>query len=183
MVYGSRDLGVTSVVERNVVVNSRTEAGIVIGGGAALVSNNIVVGGPWGIALEDYGTRGLLRGIVVSHNTVYGGSRGGITVKANRLDAALLYNAAHSLAGAALPDVRAGLLALGNVNCRLSTCFVDPLVMNFTPLTGSQLIGRGAPGPGVPETDLVGATRPPAATAGALEVGSEGHIIPGRRLN
>jgi hypothetical protein len=182
MVYGARDIASTSAVERNVVVNSRTEAGIVIGGGPAIVSNNIVVGGPAGIALEDYGTRGLLRGIVVAHNTVYGGVRGGIMLSATgQLDARLLYNAAHSLAGAALPDARPGLLALGNVNCRVVPCFVDPLAMNFTPVWGSVLIGRAAPGAGVPTSDLRGVTRPPAATVGAVEAGGDGQIIPGRR--
>ena len=80
LVYGMRDLGRPTVVERNLAMGSRTDAGIWLGGGPVLVRNNVAVGsrGP-GIELQDYASRGLLRGIVVAHNTVYGNATGGIT--------------------------------------------------------------------------------------------------------
>ena len=95
MVYGARDPSLLSVVERNFVSGSRTSSGIVIGGGPVVLRNNITTASAEaGIGLEDYGRRGLLRGIVVSHNTLYGNRQGGIAVSPEgRLDAKLLNNA------------------------------------------------------------------------------------------
>ncbi|MGH7536730.1 MAG: right-handed parallel beta-helix repeat-containing protein, partial [Gemmatimonadales bacterium] len=94
MVYGSQDLLATSLIERNLVVGSRTSSGIVVGGGPAIVRNNIGVGSmEWGVGLEDYGRRGLLRGIVVAHNTVYGNLLGGIGVPgSDRIRDAIIVN-------------------------------------------------------------------------------------------
>src|SRR5262249_60454443 len=79
MVYGSRDLLTRTVVERNFVTASRSSSGIVIGGGPVVVRNNIAVGNAdYGIVLENYHRRGLLRGIVVARNTAYGDLKGAI---------------------------------------------------------------------------------------------------------
>ena len=65
MVYGARDPSLLSVVERNFVSGSRTSSAIVIGGGPVVLRNNITIASAEaGIGLEDYGRRGLLRGIV-----------------------------------------------------------------------------------------------------------------------
>ncbi len=183
MVYGSRDPGLTSTVERNFVASSRTSSGIVVGGGPAVVANNIVVRtAQSGIALENYDGRGLLRHIVVSNNTVYGGAGGGITVPATpALDAKLLYNASHSLTGPALPSPRAGIIALGNVDCRWLPCFVDPLAMDFAPMEGSALTGRALQGPDVPRDDFFGTLRPPLASAGAVQNGGSGRAVQGKK--
>ena len=183
MVYGSRDPVATSVVERNLVMNSRNEAGIVLGGGPTVVWNNVVVGGLAGIALENYGGRGLLRGIVVSHNTVWGAVTGGIThTGGGPVQARVAYNASHTVTGPAFPRPNPGILTLGNVDCRLFTCFMDPLTLNFAPRPGSPLIGRAPLGPGTPETDFFGTRRPPVAAAGAVEAGaSNAVLIPGKR--
>lgn len=78
MVYGSRDLLSRSVVERNLVMGSQTSAGIVVGGGPAAIRNNIsLMNYGAGIELEDYHARGLLRSLVVSHNTLYRNAGGG----------------------------------------------------------------------------------------------------------
>ena len=134
------------------------------------------------LALEDYDRRGLLRRIVVSNNTVYGGAAGGITVPATQmLDAKLLYNAAHSLTGASLPAPRAGIIALGNVDCRLVPCFADPLAMDFAPMEGSALVGRALQGPDVPSDDFFGAPRPALAAAGAVQNGDLGRAVTGKK--
>ena len=183
MIYGARTRDVGSVLEQNLVMNSRTSAGIVLGGGPASVSNNIVVGGKAGIALEDYASRGLLRGILVAHNTVYGVFGGGLsTPLLGRLEAELSYNASHSVAGPALPAPRPGLRSFGNVDCRLSACFVEPLMLKFGPRPGSLLVARSPVGGHTPAVDYFGLPRPPLAAVGAVdESGRDGVLMLGKK--
>jgi hypothetical protein len=148
MVYGSRDLLTASVVERNFVRGSRTSSGIVVGGGPVVARNNV---SGWnaqaGIALENYGRRELLRGILLAHNTVYGNGEGGIMVPAQGLiDAAILNNAAHAGGGTpALPSPRLGLRLTGNLDCTLRLCFANPEGLDFSPMTGSLLTEPSRP--------------------------------------
>src|SRR4029077_18093103 len=119
MVYGARDLATVSVVERNFVRGSRTSSGIVVGGGPAIVRNNVA---GWnfegGIGLENYKKRRLLRAITVAHNTVYANREGGIMVPGlGPVEAALLNNAASGGAAApALPRGRARLPLPGQLD-------------------------------------------------------------------
>jgi hypothetical protein len=97
MVYGVQDAAAedASVIERNVVVGSRNNPGIAIGGGPALVRNNLVIGcRAGGIGVFDYGGRGRLMGIRIEENGAamnMGGDlsiRGHLaasTLKANRI--------------------------------------------------------------------------------------------------
>jgi len=174
MVYGSRDLITASLVERNFVRGSRTSSGIVIGGGPVVVRNNI---SGWnveaGVGLENYGRRGLLRGVVVVHNSVYGNQQGGIMVPGQGpLEATLLNNAAHARAGTlAVPEARAGLRTTGNVDCSMVPCFANADALDFSPFTGSSLVGRGM-GPAdtsVPADDFFGNRRVVPATIGAVD--------------
>jgi len=72
MVYGaaSQDLYNSNIVRNNIVVNSRKEAGIVVGGGPSVIEDNIVVNSKWGIYVQDYGERDLLDQIVINRNTL-----------------------------------------------------------------------------------------------------------------
>lgn len=79
MVYGAADDTKPSIIEGNYVAGSRTSSGIVVGGGPAIVRYNIAKhNAEAGIALLDYGKRGLLRGLVVGHNTTDGNGKGTI---------------------------------------------------------------------------------------------------------
>lgn len=144
MVYGSRDITRVSLVERNFVSGSRTSSGIVLGGGPAIVRNNI---SGWnfeaGIGLEDYQKRGLLRGITVIHNTVYSNGQGGITApEAGLLLVNILNNAASVRAGTpAVPRARVGVQLAGNVDCTWAACFANPEGLDFSPAPGSLLEG------------------------------------------
>src|SRR5215472_1950226 len=63
-VYGSNRGDPPSVVERNYVEGSQNDAGINVGGGPAIVRNNIVVGNAYnGIWAQDYGGRGLQQNV------------------------------------------------------------------------------------------------------------------------
>lgn len=76
MVYGAADDDKPTMIERNYVAGSRTSSGIVVGGGPAIVRHNIAKGNAeGGIALLDYGKRGLLRGLVLAHNTIDGNGK------------------------------------------------------------------------------------------------------------
>jgi Right handed beta helix region len=173
MVYGNRDLSRVSLVESNFTAQSSKSAGIVVGGGPVIVRNNIAIGSAEaGIALEDYNNRGLLRGIVLSHNTVWGNVGGGIVVVSkNRVDARLLHNAVHRSAGGALPEQRPGLLSLGNVDCSAFPCFRSAAELDFTPVAGSILEHRALRtiDQWTPERDYFGNVRPPASAVGAVE--------------
>jgi hypothetical protein len=183
MVYGADDPAFASLVEGNLVAHARTAAGVVIGGGPAIVQNNIVIGGgEAGIALEDYGRRRLLRGVRVANNTVYAALKGGITLDATGpVDVKLLYNAAHALTGRAFPGVRFGVTSLGNVDCRSAACFVDPAALDFAPRVGSPLPGRAQQAPGVPRDDFFGSPRPAAGSIGAVESGSRRPVTLGKK--
>jgi Right handed beta helix region len=175
MVYGARDPGLLSFVERNFVAGSRTSSGIVVGGGPVVIRNNIAAGGSAeaGIGLEDYGRRGLLRGIVITHNTVHGNRGAGIAVPAEgRLDVKLLNNAVHAAAGTrVLPVGRVGTVSLGNVNCTWVPCFVRPDERDFSLLDPQ-------PGLVVNEAwtvtdDYFGRSRGSLPNVGAIEQGGE----------
>jgi hypothetical protein len=174
MVYGARDLVTVSVVERNFTRGSRTSSGIVVGGGPAIVRNNVA---GWnfegGIGLENYKQRGLLRGITVAHNTVYANREGGILVPGSGpLEAALLNNAAGGGAGApALPSPRAGLRLMGNLDCSWMACFANPEGLDFSPFSGSLLNGLGVARAldGIPSDDYFGVARRTPPTIGAIE--------------
>jgi hypothetical protein len=173
MVYGSRDLVATSVVERNFVRGSRTSSGIVVGGGPVLVRNNV---SGWnaeaGIGLENYGGRGLLRAIVLIHNSVYANLGGGIMApERGPIEASVVNNAAHARAGTpALPAARSGLRLSGNVDCSFALCFANPDALDFSPFSGSILVGRGLRAdPMVLRDDFFGTRRGEMPTIGAVE--------------
>jgi Right handed beta helix region len=171
MVYGARDPAQLSIVERNLVIGSRTSSAIVVGGGPAIVRNNIATrSAESGIALENYGGRGLLRGVVLAHNTVYGNHEAGIGVPpAGRLEVTIANNAVHALPGTpALPSpTRPGVLSVGNVACASRRCFADPGARDFSPLAlGPAAALQGA---WLPRDDYFGRRRSTPSTPGAIE--------------
>lgn len=174
MVYGSRDPSRSSVVERNVVIGSAQSAGIVVGGGPALVRNNVSVSNvEGGISLQDYGQRGLLRQITVVHNTIFGNMVGGIVIDGRVVRETMVLNNAIQSLGAApvLPPARPGLLSAGNVDCTYRACFMQPDNLDFSPFPGSALSVPGGfvAGEGLPRDDLFRAKRGIPPTVGAIE--------------
>ena len=174
MVYGSRDTTLSSLVERNFVRGSRTSSGIVVGGGPAVVRNNI---SGWnadaGIGLEDYRRRGLLRNIEVLHNTVYANLLGGIAAPEGGvlLQVAVVNNAVHARPGTPLlPRPRVGLRLGGNVDCTWAVCFIDPEGLDFSPAPGSLLQSPAVlrSGEALPE-DFFGTRRTSPSALGAVE--------------
>jgi hypothetical protein len=174
MVYGSLDQTQTTLVERNVVTGSRTSSGIVVGGGPAIIRNNLAVEhSVSGIGLEDYHRRGLLREIVIAHNTLYQAAAPAIALPERGIRrVTILNNAVHSRPGTlALPSARAGLTLLGNIDCSVTVCFANPLTMDFAPLETSILRHAGfiSTESWVPRDDLLGQRRATPPTVGAVE--------------
>jgi hypothetical protein len=174
MIYGASEDGRTSTVERNVIAGSRRSSGIVVGGGPAVVRNNVIVSNAEaGVDLHDYRQRGLLRGVVVAHNTIYQAGRLGIALSSNgSRGATIAFNAVRvEPGGAALPGARPGLQLIGNVDCARAHCFSNPEAWNFSPADGSPLRGRVPPEAvaDAPRDDFLGHRRGPHPTAGALE--------------
>jgi hypothetical protein len=126
-----------------------------------------------GIALENYGRRALLRGVVLVHNSVYANQLGGIIAPEHGLlDATLHNNAVHARAGTPpLPAARPGLRMTGNVDCTWAPCFANAEALDFSPFAGSILAGRGlaAPEPIVPGDDFFGVRRGLLPTIGAVD--------------
>ena len=174
MVYGSRDLTTVSIVERNFVRGSRTSSGIVVGGGPVVVRNNVSA---WnfeaGVGLENYARRGLLRGVAVTHNTVYANGEGGIMAPSSGVLDVVLRNNAGAGRGSTpvFPAGRLGLQMTGNLNCTWLQCFANPEGLDFSPGPGSPLRGLGLPRAqdGVPADDFFGARRGVPPAIGAIE--------------
>ena len=151
-------------------MGSRTEAGIWVGGGPVLVRNNVAIGSRGsGIELQDYAKRGLLRGIVIAHNTVYANGTGGITVpQQGRVQATIVNNAVQARGGGPpIPIGRAGVLSLGNADCTLVPCFVDPEIRDFSPLALRSGVVLGETW--MPADDYFGRARGGAPTVGAVD--------------
>jgi len=182
MIYGATDASRVSVVERNFVAGSRTSSGILVGGGPAIVRNNVAIGSAEaGIALQDYAKREILRGIAVVHNTVYGNAKGGIVVPPDaRVEATLLNNAVHAgPAATPFPVGRVGVLSLGNVDCGRAACFLRPDSWDFSPLASrpGQMLGVSL----MPVDDYFGRRRGMPGTVGAIEPPG-GQVAPGFKV-
>lgn len=173
MVYGATEPGRRSWIERNFVSGSRTSSGIVVGGGPATVRNNIAASNrEAGITLQDYGKRGLLKGLLVTHNTTYNNAQAGILLEASgSLEAVISYNAIS--AESKMPTQPAeggGLKVFGNQACT-SNCFLNPEKGDFTPAKNSPLVGseRRVDVVTDPVDDFFGRRRSRSPAVGAVE--------------
>jgi hypothetical protein len=71
MVYGAEDSSPqnANIVRNNIVIGSRNNPGIVIGGGPSVVAGNLAIGCNGGISIINYGNRNLPDNIVLEGNT------------------------------------------------------------------------------------------------------------------
>lgn len=174
MVYGATVSGKVSVVERNVVSGSRHSAGIVVGGGPAILRNNVVMGNvEGGIRVEDYGQRRLLRTITIAHNTVYDNGSGGIVLRdpAAVHETRIVNNAVQPRSGThPFPGPSNGVLSQGNLECG-SGCFRNPGERDFSPRRDARLHRAGIvhAEDWMPRDDFTGRPRGEKPTVGAIE--------------
>lgn len=173
MVYGSQDVSETSLIERNFVSGSRNSSGILLGGGPAIVRNNITIQNrEGGIGLQDYGNRGLLRNIIVTHNTMHANERGGIFISGEKLiNVEIINNAGVSAWPLSMFSAQSNLIhAAGNVDCAATKCFRDTEKRDFAPVPGSPLLTAGVQEKtAMPTEDFFGVPRKAQSAIGAIE--------------
>jgi hypothetical protein len=176
MTYGSNRGDPASLIEGNYVEGSRQDGGIVIGGGPAIVRNNIAVGNAYGgISIQNYGRRNLLSRVWVVHNTVMNNRDSGINVAdwtANG-DNVVAYNAILPIASTpAIRVARPGGIIAGNVAAAASD-FVDATVgpYDLWPAAGGTLLDAvpGSAAPWHAADDFMGADRGERPDVGAME--------------
>jgi hypothetical protein len=176
MVYGAHDRNAVSLIERNFVQGSMNAAGIVIGGGPVRVHNNIsIANANGGIQLHDYGKRGLLRDVIVQHNTLFENEHSAVVLaNTDKAEAEIAFNAVVSNRNkAALPETREGLVLKHNRDCSHAICFAHPDQRDFTPADSSILLASpdGQDFPTYPKEDFFGRSRGPRRVVGAVEPG------------
>ncbi len=175
-IYGSPDLSRRSLVEGNIVGGSRESSSLEIGGGPALVRNNVVLGGSYAaLRVYDYNGWGNVHDIQLLGNTVIGDEgpaiRLGAWVEGKSLE--LTGNAAWQEAGMgpAIPEAVPGVVTAGNVDCSVpAQCWVDGASRDLWPVDGGSLLSMGAaPTLAALEDDFCGNPRGVVPHVGALE--------------
>lgn len=177
-VYGS-ERGDVTVVERNLLMASRAAATLEIGGGPALVRNNVVIGGAGGaLYVYDYGGRGLVQGVTIQGNTLWGVGGAAVELSGWTSGADLRFDdnaAGRDDGAAALPDPIDGVPMEGNLDCGDgASCWVDAAGWDLWPKAGGALIGAAAETDPALTEDWCGRTRGDPPTVGALEPGPGG---------
>jgi hypothetical protein len=190
MAYGSNQGDPPTIFEGNYVEGSRTDGGIVIGGGPAVVRNNVLVGNAYGgISAQNYASRNLQRNIWIVHNTALNNADSGINVQGWTTGAnnVIAYNALIPASGspALRPSTPVGSI-VGNVTCATPTsCFVNASTVPYDlwPTPTSPLLDSAGNGfePWRPEDDFMGVSRGGSADVGAFErvASSIDHLVGG----
>jgi hypothetical protein len=176
MVYGSTRNDPPSIIERNYIEGSATEGGIVIGGGPAIVRNNILVGNAYGgISAQNYKSWNLQQKIWIVHNTLLNNDNSGINVEgwASGSGNVIAYNAIVPKSDTPVfyPSSPAGTI-VGNMTCTES-CFIHATTppYNLHPAIGSMLVDAAGGGsePWRPVDDFYAQRRGGVADVGAVE--------------
>jgi hypothetical protein len=190
MVYGSNSGDPPSLIEGNYVEGSQTDGGIVVGGGPAIIRNNVVVGNAYGgISAQNYGGRGLQQNVWIVHNTSLNNSDSGINVQGWTAGSGnvIAYNAILPLSGTLglRPSSPAGTI-VGNVSCTTAaSCFINATTLPYDlwPTLTSPLLNTAGNGPEPwrPTDDFMGIPRGNAADVGAFERSSliNDHLVGG----
>lgn len=178
MVYGSNRGDPPSVLEGNYVEGTRGDACLLVGGGPAIVRNNVAVRcAVAAIRAQDYAGRDLQAGVWLVHNTLVDNPADAIAIERWRdgRDNVIAFNAV--LVGATgdvlAPAVPAGTV-IGNVACAdTATCFVAAAAAPYdlTPAADGPLVDAAGAGaqPWRPADDFMGSARGELADVGAIE--------------
>lgn len=177
MIYGSNQNDPPTSVEGNYVEGSLTEGGIVVGGGPAIVRNNVLVANAYGgISVQNYGGRDLQRNVWIVHNTMLDNDDAAINIEGWIAGGGnvVAFNALAPRPGtpALRPSSPVGTVT-GNVVCDPARCFAQASTAPYDllPAVGGPLVDAAGSGPEVwrPSDDFMGVPRGPAADVGALE--------------
>jgi hypothetical protein len=178
MTYGIAQGSQSSTIEGNYVEGSRNEGGIVIGGGPAIVRNNIAVNNSYGgISAQNYSRRNLQRNVWIVHNTVINNGDSGINTQGWSSDSnnVIANNAIlpRPQTMSLRPSAPAGTI-IGNVTCTAS-CFINAINVpyDFWPVAQSPLVHASQTGSVAWKAldDFMGAVRGEQPDVGAMERG------------
>lgn len=177
MVYGSNRNDPPSLIEGNYVEGSRTDGGIVVGGGPAIVRNNVSVGNAYGgISAQNYNGRNLQQNIWIVHNTLLTNQDAGVNVSGwlSGSGNVIAYNAILPLAGTSAVRGSTNTTVTGNVTCTsAASCFVQGQTAPYDlwPVSGGPLADIAGSGsePWRPTDDFMGVARGGNADVGAFE--------------
>ena len=178
MVYGARGNIPPSIIDGNLIIGSRRSGPILVGGGPATVTNNIVARGWWGgIVSYSHDAGGPQQGVIIAHNTAFENEEAGIRVQDWEVGSSnfLVNNAVIPLPDhAAFSPAYPGGSSFGNVECTNSwNCVVDVENTPFSvsPLVDGHLIGAATAvnADWYPRVDFMGRARSTSPTAGAIE--------------
>ncbi len=178
MVYGSNRKDPPSILEGNYVEGSKTEGGIVIGGGPAIVRNNALIGNAYGgISVQNYGERNLQKNVWIVHNTLINNDDSGINVSAWQAGSGnvIAFNAFLPKTGtpALRPSLPPGTM-VRNITCSTgASCFVNAVTPPYDLWPSSDSLLLNASGYGIepwrPPDDFMGVQRDSPADVGAFE--------------
>ena len=177
MVYGSNRNDPPSIIEGNYVEASRTDGGIVVGGGPAIVRNNVTVGNAYGgVSAQNYNGRNLQQNVWIIHNTVLNNQDAGINVSGwtGGSGNVIAYNAILPLAGTSAIRGSTNATVSGNVTCSsAAACFVQGQTAPYDlwPVNGGVLVDAAGTGSEAwrPVDDFMGVARGGSADVGAFE--------------
>ena len=180
MVYGSNQGDPPSIVEGNYIEGSRNEGGVVVGGGPAIVRNNVLVNNArGGVSVQNYGGRNLLTNIQIVGNTMIRNTQGGVdTAWAAGTGNVIAYNAILLSSGTTMfsPTNPPGTI-VGNVNCT-STCFVQVASAPYNISPRGPLLGAMSGSESFrPADDFMGNARSSSSESGAVSSAAQSVLV------
>ncbi len=167
--FGSEDAAAASTVDGNLVVGSRNNGSIEVGGPYVTVTNNIVVGGgDGGICVYAYWDS--VHDVIVAGNTLVGDSAAAVRVASETTASRLVDNLAWQTNGSSpFPGPMGGLTAAGNITCTsAAACWVDEAAWDFWPVDGSAATTSRVTEVTL-DHDFCGRSRADPPTVGAIE--------------
>lgn len=164
MVYGNNDANApANIIEGNYLERSRNDAALNIGGGPALVRNNVIVNQS-GTALfaQNYGGRGLQRKISIVSNTIVSSSGTAIMVQGwsagagNVVSGNAIYSATPYSPSPIVATLADNVVCGASSGCFMGSAATSPY--NLSPQAGGPLASV-IPATGYPQYDFFGNSR------------------------
>lgn len=182
-VFGSEDPTAATTVEGNLLVRSRANATLEIGGSHVSARNNVVIGGS-GAAVYVYPYGAAVHDVLLEGNTLFGDDVAALDVAASATGITLRGNVAWQAAGDALSGLPGGVDPDANVACASAAdCWVDGEGWDFRPVEAlrgagkaSDTLGQDFCGVDRQSPPTVGAFEDPERAPGALSVGLKSEL-------
>jgi hypothetical protein len=145
MVYGNQDATTPpNIIEGNYFEKSRTDAALNVGGGPAIVRNNVIINqGGTALYAQNYGSRNLQRNISILNNTIVSSGSVGIKVEAwstganNIIAGNAIYSPTPYYPATITATIQNNVICASTSGCFKGSATASPY--NFTPKIGGPL--------------------------------------------